>query len=62
MRRYIRNTPNFVGSIGALSAAEIASAEHRARVGRIDDAVVPQPRAREIRVALALVLRRGSAP
>src|SRR5882757_1408830 len=32
-------------------------AQHGARIGRIDDAVVPNPRARVVRMALLFVLR-----
>ena len=59
---YIRNTPKRVSSIGALSAAEMPSAEHPARVGRVDDAVVPQPRAWRNRDGPASRTARGSAP
>ena len=54
---HIRNTPKVVGSGARFSAAEMREAEHAARVGGVDDAVVPQPRGGEVRVALALVLR-----
>ena len=37
-------------------------AKHAAGVRRVDDAVVPQPRGGVVRMALRLVLRRGSAP
>ena len=43
-------------SIGAFIAADKPEAEHAARVGRIDDAVVPQPRRRVLRAALGFVL------
>ena len=36
--------------------------DHRARVARIDDAVVPQPRGREVRVALLVDLLPRSSP
>ena len=43
--------------IGALSAAESAERQHAAGVGRVDDAVIPQPGAGVIGVALGFVLR-----
>ena len=54
--RYILNMPKLVVSIGALSAADRPRPSTMPAVGRIDDAVVPQPRARVIGMALLLVL------
>ena len=59
---YIRKTPKLGLRRSARSAPPKAEAEHPARLGRIDDAVVPQPRGGVVGVALRLVLRRGSAP
>ena len=52
----MRKTPKTVSGIGAFSAAASPSAEDAPRVERVDDAVVPEPRRRVVRVALALVL------
>ena len=52
----MRNTPKRVRSSGALRAAASDSARHAPRVLRVDDAIVPQPRGRVVRVSLALVL------
>ena len=54
---HIRKTPKRVGSSGAFSAAESARPSTRARVGRVDDAVVPQPGGGVVGMALRLVLR-----
>ncbi len=59
---YIRKTPKVVGSIGAVERRREREPEHPARVGGVDDAVVPQPRAGVVRMALALVLRADRRP
>ena len=59
--RYIRNTPKLASArCGAFERSARRSAEapaRSARLGRVDDAVVPQPRAGVIGMALGLVLR-----
>ena len=52
----MRKTPNFVSGIGALQRRRQAQRQHAARVGRVDDAVVPQARGGVVGVALRLVL------
>ena len=55
-RRHILNTPKRVSSIGAFMRRREAEAEHVAGLRGVDHAVVPQARARVIRVALVFVL------
>ena len=58
----MRKMPNVVSGIGAFSAARDAEREHAAGVERIDDAVVPEPRGRVVRVALVPRTWPGSRP
>ena len=53
---HMRKTPKRVSSMGALRAAERPRPRTAPAVGRRDDAIVPEPRAGVIGMALALVL------
>ena len=54
---YILKTPNVVSGMGAFRLAAMPSASTRRVSARVDDAVVPEPRRRVVRIALGLVLR-----
>ena len=59
---YMRNTPKRVSSPGRVRDRGQRQAQHAARVERIDDAIVPEPRRGIVRMSLALVLLADRLP
>ena len=62
IRPYILKMPNFAGGIGALNAADSPSASALARLRRIENPVVPEPRRRVIRRSFGVVLLENRLP